>query len=99
MGSKGNAKIEVSSLQDSNYSGTMTVKVPVIDTDGKILIHNSDITLDVTEYKYDGKAHKPNVTVTAGGVVLNMNKDYSVTYKNNKDAGTAYVIVKGKGKS
>ena len=98
VGSKGNAKIEVLSLQDSNYSGAMTVKVPVLDPNGRLLIHNSDIALGVTEYNYDGKAHKPDVTVTVNGVTLERNRDYSVTYKNNKNAGTAYVLVKGKGK-
>ena len=98
VGSKGNAKIEVLSLQDSNYSGAMTVKVPVLDPNGRLLIHNSDIALGVTEYNYDGKAHKADVTVTVNGVTLERNRDYSVTYKNNKNAGTAYVLVKGKGK-
>lgn len=99
VGSQGNARIKVLALQDSNYTGDMTIKIPVIDTNGKLLIHNSDIVLDLTEYQYDGTAHKPNVTVTVNGNRLEAKKDYSVAYKNNKNAGTAYVIVKGKGKS
>lgn len=94
----GTAKIVVSALPESNYAGTSIVKLPVIDDNDKILIKASDITLSETEYDYDGRACTPRVTVTVDGTVL-QKKDYSVTYKNNKNCGMAYVIVKGKGKS
>lgn len=94
---KGTAKIVVSAASGSNYVGTSTVKVPVIDADDKIMIEAGDIELDVTKYNYDGKPHTPRVTVIVDGEALEK-KDYSVTYKNNKDCGKAYVIVKGKGK-
>ncbi|MDE6662859.1 MAG: hypothetical protein K2K46_05875, partial [Lachnospiraceae bacterium] len=92
------AIIEVSAVQGSNYTGKSKVKVPVIDADNKIMIKADDIKLDVTSYDYDGRPHTPRVTVTVDGEVLEK-KNYSVTYKNNKNRGTAYVIVKGKGKS
>ena len=94
---KGTVKIVVSAASGSNYVGTSTVKVPVIDVDDKIMIESDNIELDVTSYNYDGKPHTPRVTVTVDGEVLEK-KDYSVTYKNNKNRGKAYVIVKGKGK-
>lgn len=66
---------------------------------------------DLTAYK-GGKQVKPKVEVytyedvrDADGnrvdskrVVLKKNKDYTISYKNNKNVGRAYVIVKGKGK-
>ena len=44
-----------------------------------------------------GKAVKPKLTVKFGKTVLKAGKDYKVTYKNNKKAGTAKAIIKGKG--
>ena len=44
-----------------------------------------------------GKAVKPEPVVTAGGARLVKNKDYKVQYQNNKNAGTAFAIVTGKG--
>ena len=44
-----------------------------------------------------GKAVKPKLTVKFGKTVLKAGKDYKVTYKNNKKAGTAKAIVKGVG--
>ena len=59
------------------------------------------ITVNVpTEgYTYDGTEKKPTVTVKDGSVVLTLDKDYTLSYTSNKDAGdnTAVVIITGKG--
>lgn len=57
----------------------------------------TDITLSKKTYYYDGKAKKPSVKVVLDGTVLKKDKDYTVTYSNNKKAGTGKVIIKGKG--
>ena len=61
----------------------------------------SSAKLEYTSKKYTGKKLEPKVTVTAqvGGktVTLKKNSDYTVTYKDNKNVGTATVTVKGKG--
>ena len=46
---------------------------------------------------YTGKAQKPAVTVTLDGVTLAKGTDYTVSYQNNTNAGTATVTIKGKG--
>ena len=46
---------------------------------------------------YTGKAIKPAVTVTLSGKTLKKGTDYTVAYKNNTNAGTATVTIKGKG--
>ena len=57
--------------------------------------------LSKTSVTYTGEAQKPKVTVKAklNGVLVTLTEgtDYTVTYKNNKKAGTATVVVKGKG--
>lgn len=55
------------------------------------------IILSKTEYTYNGKEKKPKVTVVYGDERLSLNRDYTVVYSNNKNAGTAYVKVTGKG--
>ncbi|WP_305118024.1 fibronectin type III domain-containing protein, partial [uncultured Adlercreutzia sp.] len=46
---------------------------------------------------YTGKSLKPSIKVKAGGVTLKKNRDYTLSYKNNKKVGVATVTIKGKG--
>ena len=94
----------------SNYSITYpaTVKASITSA-GKTIVSPNDpsdpnygaITLSVpTEgYTYDGKAKTPTVTVKDGETKLTLDKDYTVSYTNNIDAGdnTAIVTITGAG--
>ena len=53
------------------------------------------VTLDPDTYVYDGNEKKPAVTVTYDGQPLTENTSYTLTYANNKDAGTASVTIVG----
>lgn len=48
-------------------------------------------------YVYRGWAVKPKVTVFAGGRALRKNKDYKISYSDNKKIGTGTVTVTGLG--
>ena len=48
-----------------------------------------------TSYPYTGQKIWPGVTVTLNGETLEEDKDYAVSYSNNKEAGTASVTIKG----
>lgn len=52
---------------------------------------------DIPEQVYTGKALKPETAVYDDGSLLTMKKDYTVTYQSNINAGTAKVVIKGKG--
>ena len=53
---------------------------------------------EIAPQEYTGKAVKPEVAVYDGAKLLTLKKDYTVSYKNNKNAGDqAKVIIKGKG--
>lgn len=58
-------------------------------------------TLSYASAIYNGKKRTPSVTVTAtvNGTKKTLTKgtDYTVTYKNNKNVGTASVVIAGKG--
>ncbi len=60
-------------------------------------IENCTITVTPTSYTADGYEKRPSVTVKDGYKSLTEGKDYSVTYADNKIAGTASVIITGKG--
>lgn len=49
------------------------------------------------KYGYTGKKIKPAVQVVVNGNVLKKNRDYVVSYKNNKKRGVATVTIKGTG--
>lgn len=102
--------VQVTVKGKSNYDGEVITKITVYEsgTDLSKLITPDNVTLapensaksaakaDQSEYAYTGKAVKPAVKVIIDGTELT-NKDYKVQYQNNKDAGTAYVVVTGKG--
>lgn len=54
--------------------------------------------LKKTTVVYNGKAQKPQIKeVKVGGNEIS-SKYYSISYKNNKNTGTGYAVIRGKGK-
>ena len=51
----------------------------------------------IADVTYNTKAHTPEVTVAISGRTLEADKDYTVSYDSNVNAGTATVTVTGKG--
>lgn len=72
---------------------SITAKPPT----AKPSIANATITLNKKSYVYDGKEKRPSVTVVLGGKTLVNGTDYTVSYTNNKNIGSATVTVAGKG--
>ena len=54
------------------------------------------ITLTPASYAYDGNEKKPAVTVKYGETVFTKDKDFTVSYENNKDVGKALVNIADK---
>ncbi len=65
--------------------------------EGSANIGDAEATLGTLEYTYNGSAIKPSVSVTYNGKPLNTSDDYTVSYEDNINAGTAKAIVTGKG--
>ncbi len=76
-----------------NFTGTREANFEIV---GKSV---ADITakLDNDTYTYSGNANTPTVTLEDDGYPLILNTDYTVSYSNNVNAGTATVTIKGKG--
>ena len=60
-------------------------------------IENAKVTLENTEYIYDGTEKQPEVVVKDEDTILTKGVDYTISYTNNINAGTAKVIIAGKG--
>lgn len=61
-------------------------------------IGSSNVSLKENVISYNGSSRTPAPVVKAGNTVLKKNVDYTVTYQNNRNIGTAKVIIRGKGK-
>ena len=62
----------------------------------KMIIAQEHIS-DIAVQTYTGTALTPNVTVTYKNKTLVKNVDYTVSYKNNTQIGTATAVITGKG--
>ena len=76
-----------------NYTGTVTKSFEIAKAD----ISSAAITYDAGPYGYTGKEWKPEVTVSFNRATLTAGNDYTVSYENNINAGTAKIIITGIG--
>ena len=52
---------------------------------------------DISDREYTGNAITPEISVVYNGITLKKGVDYTVSYSDNTDIGTAYVNIKGIG--
>ena len=87
--------------------GTATITVLAADGYGardicEVTVESSSLSAaTVTGFSaktYSGKPITQALTVTLGSTILTCNTDYTISYSNNIDAGTATVTITGKGK-
>ena len=81
-----------------DYEGTKTVTFKILSAAQAKNLKNAMVT-GLVDKTYTGKAITPKITVTFGGKKLKANTDYTVSYKNNTNAGTATITIKAKGKT
>lgn len=62
------------------------------------VIEDCSVTIDLEdEYEYDGTEKRPYVHVEDEGIILEEGVDYTLTYLDNTNAGTATILVQGAG--
>ena len=99
----GETEITVSSEGTENYeAGQIVIKITVKEVpvepeepDTKVTLTKDNTVIEVADVTYTGKAQKPEVTVTVDGKKLEA-ADYTASYANNVNAGTAKVTITGK---
>lgn len=75
------------------YYGEFDVNYNVVNKDfSKASLYLNDLS---AVYTFDGKAKTPSVTIRDGETELQEGVDYTVTYENNVNAGTATIKVIG----
>ena len=72
-----------------NYTGEVTKSFTI----SKAQISSAAITYDAGPYGYTGKEWKPEVAVSFNDAALTADTDYTVSYENNINAGTAKIII------
>lgn len=91
---KDNTKVGTASVTvtgKNHLSGSQTVTFPISKAD----ISSTEIA--VKNATFTGSAVKPSVTIKLGNVTLKEGTHYTLSYKNNVNAGTAQVTISGKG--
>lgn len=92
-----NTDAELKDSNDGSYwapaeSGGLDITLPAAGS-----IDKAAVTIGSYAKAYDGKAKTPDVKVSLGGKTLVRDKDYTVAFANNVNAGTATVKITGKG--
>lgn len=75
-----------------NYTGTKTTTFRII---GKTI--NNTTVSSIDTQRYTGDEIRPSVTVKIGSVVLQNNVDYTLSYRDNIQPGTASITITGTG--
>lgn len=89
-----NAGIAVVTVKGTGkYKGTLTGKFTINPAE----IKQAAINLSASSFIYDGKEKKPEITVKNGDKVLIAGTDYTVSYSNNMEVGSAKAVITGKG--
>lgn len=73
------------------YTGSRVFEFEILPYD----IKNAMVTLDKSEYRYNGTEQTPSVTIQ--GTSLVKDRDYTVEYKDNVEVGEATVTINGIG--
>lgn len=92
------AKVTVTAAEEGNYTGSVIAKLNIYENDASLIINPENVILTKREVIYTGKAVKVNPIVVMNDTLLIPNKEYKIQYQNNKNAGTAFAIITGKGK-
>ena len=88
----GTATITITGL--GKYTGSIVKTFKIVQNDiSKI----STITINTSKKQYTGSAIATDITLQDGNYTLIHNKDYIVSYSNNKNCGVATVTITGKG--
>jgi len=83
----GNYNLTITAKADSNYTGTISKAFTIAKKNITPTIE------DVSEINYTGVANEPILVVKDGDFVLSTPSDYSVSYSDNTNVGTAKATV------
>ncbi|MBR4182574.1 MAG: fibronectin type III domain-containing protein [Lachnospiraceae bacterium] len=88
----GKASVTLTAVENSYYYGSKTVPFNISNSAKGMVV-----TGYASTYTYTGYAITPALMVSIDGTVLTAGTDYTVSYSNNINVGTAKAVVTGKG--
>lgn len=77
----------------NNYTGSASKTFSIVPAD----IANFTASLSTETFSYNGSEKEPSVTVKSGNKTLTSGTDFTVSYSNNINVGTASAVITGKG--
>lgn len=86
----GSGKIKITGIGNYTGSKTKTFKIE------RKNINMTSISVEGSQ-QYTGSYIKPEVFIRDNGTLLQKGKDYSISYRENKNAGNGYIKITGKG--
>ena len=97
-----NLGVTVYDVQGNISKDSLPASDTIVINENELVIHSTPLEPETTEVivpyqTYTGKKQEPVPSVTVNGNTLTLDKDYTVSYKNNINAGTASVIITGIG--
>lgn len=94
----GQGLVVVTGVEAAGYTGTVEHPFTIVAAEAEpVEIQGTDVWMDGTDFPYTGKPITPAITVTVEGKTLVQDTDYTVTYQNNVEPGTAEAVVQGMG--
>ena len=85
--------VTLTANDDSNFDGELTAEFEIIGSP----IDVCDMTLETYQFIYNGKENKPGIIAMLGDVQLTEGVDYTISFADNINAGTATAIIHGIG--
>ena len=91
VGNSGIGTATAAIVGKGNYEGTVSTKFTI----NPVSIESARVT--VPDQNYTGKALRPELKVEFDSCTLEEGRDYTVSYSDNVNIGTANVLIEGKG--
>lgn len=93
----GTVAITATKAEDATFNAATATASLTIAKKTLSIGTGDEFSLSTNSYTYNGSAREPAVTIKLDGKTLAKDADYTVTYSNNINAGTALVSITGMG--
>lgn len=88
----------------TNYTRPIFYTLDITDRNAPYIVNTDKVSMEdvsvhtpYTYFEYTGEAYTPGVYVEYGGIGRLEDEDYTVSYEDNINAGTAKIVLTGKG--
>lgn len=94
---KGTCAVSYTMLPSSGFTGTVKKNFIIAPVTLKNSMKDASMAYIEQDFSKNGAVINDNIILSYNGIGLVFNRDYTVSYSNNKAVGTGMVTIKGKG--